>query len=239
MKPLSLYETALLAQTAYLDARFDVTRWDSYHADTDTRCVVSLHKQRGLVTVAFRGTFSMRNWLLNLRIKPAEGVHAGVSAAVDYHEQTILEYLLSVPWSYLLITGHSLGGGLANEFARRIYDAGYRGIKVVTFGAVRSHTKAVARECRTGHGRDTWRVVNNNDVVARLLGITYRHIGQVIYFDRRGHAHTRMPWGTKLWDGLAGRVRSPLADGISDHGMDDYIRLCAGVEIADFYKEKF
>jgi len=228
MRDLSPYEAATLAREAYLDARYDCRKWESYQASSDTRCVVTWQPEHQRLVVAFRGTFSLKNWFVNLKFRPREGVHRGIAAAVDYHEQTLLDYMLCVPWRELLLLGHSLGGGMANELASRIYDMGYRGLTVCTFGAVRCHSRAKAREIGTGSGRRTLRFINNNDLVGRLLGWRYKHVGRQVYFDRHGRPHKHMGFWLKLWDMIVGRLRNPIADGISDHDMDVYIRLCVG-----------
>jgi hypothetical protein len=184
------------------------------------------------VVVAFRGTFSLRNWFTNFRIRAKGGCHRGISEAVDYHLPSIKGVLMDVPWSHLWITGHSLGGAMAVEAGRRLWDEGFHDMTVVTFGAVRGHTRRRVRGMAGSVAKRCVRVVNNNDLVARLLGISYKHVGRVLYFDRRGRWHRHLPWAAKLWDAVAGRVRNPLTDGVGDHDMDDYIRLCAGMPMS-------
>ena len=49
-----------------------------------------------------------------------------------------------------------------------------------------------------------FRVVNNNDMVARLpLSLTYRHVGEVKYFDAQGLLHE----DPALWERLKSRVQ--------------------------------
>lgn len=225
---MTFFETAHLANLAYRSGfTTDYTR-TSYDAETDTRVVCCFDPRTQKLMLSFRGTFSLRNWVVNLKIGGKSGVHAGISAAIDRHEHALLKIMASFPHASILITGHSLGGALANEWGRRVWGLGYRSVTVVTFGAVRSHSKRLIQSGDMPAHR-TVRVVNNNDLVARLLGVSYDHIGKELYFDRKGRWHRHLPWWLKLWDAVSGRLRNPIADGISDHSMDDYIRLCAGV----------
>jgi len=228
---LTFYEAAHFASLPYRSGFSTSSARTSYDAGTDTRCVCTFEKRTQRLLVAFRGTYSIRNWFTNLQIGGRSGVHGGVSAAIDRHEEALLSIMQEFQThSSIVIVGHSLGGALANEWARRVWGLGYRSVTVITFGAVRAHSKRLVQSGDMP-GHRTVRVVNNNDIVARLLGASYDHIGKELYFDRKGRWHCHMPWYIKLWDMVAGGLRNPFADGISDHGMDDYLRLCAAVLI--------
>lgn len=227
---ISFYAAANLARAAYQSGASSQTTQVSYHADTDTRAVVTFDKKNQRLLVSFRGTYSLRNWFrVNFRFSSRDGCHKGVAEAIDYHAMVVQKWVETTPWSNMIIVGHSLGGALANELARRMWDLNFRNLLIVTFGAVRAHTKSVVQE--SSLGGLTVRVVNNNDLVSRILGWSFDHIGRVLYFDRKGRWHHKMPWWLKLWDALAGRLRNPGFDVISDHDMDEYVELCENIDL--------
>ena len=227
---MTFLEAAQYAQGAYRPSPGGRYVRDLYDRRRDTRVLCTFVPETQTLVIAFRGTASLRNWWgVNFLVRPREGVHRGIFAAVNVHEKELMKCLVTFPFARLVIVGHSLGGALANEFARRCHDMGYRQTTVVTFGAVRAHRKRWVR--MTGMGWRTVQVINNNDVVSRLLGVTYSHIGRLLYFDRHGRHHRHMPLLVRLWDRIAGRLRGGIFDGVTDHGMDDYVRNCAALDM--------
>lgn len=230
MEDISLLETAQIAKGAYDSSGYRIDRWHSYHKTTDTRAVVTLDREINRVTVAFRGTFSLRNWVTNLYFWPKDGVHRGVSKAVDYHYGSIQAYLRFLELNEglipeLIVVGHSLGGALAVELSGRLYEAGKKRIVVVTFGAVRAHKRRKALNYKAGVGRYTVRVTSNNDIVTRLLGFLYYHVGWRLHFDCKGMWHMEVSRWFLFKDCIKGRFRSPIGDSILDHSIESYVEL--------------
>ena len=228
MRNVSPYEASHMAKVAYTKSQWMKNRWDSYDDTTDTRVVVDYSPERNEVVLAFRGTFSLRNWVVNLSLWPTHGVHRGVDKAVDVHFEVIKQYLDTLDHPSIIIVGHSLGGALAVEFAHRLYQGGHRDLIVVTFGAVRAHTRKKAAELNATVGLYVLRVTSNNDIVPRILGLLYRHVqGAWLYFDRKGYWHLGVSNKFAWWDAIAGRIRNPFFDGLHDHNLDGYSRSAA------------
>ena len=85
-----------------------------------------------------------------------------------------------------------------------------------------------ARAFDTDFKDQTFRYVNNNDVVPRVPPrlTDYVHIGRVKYFDTHGGLHDELGWWEKLKDRLQGRwedLLKPGTDGIKDHDMERYL----------------
>jgi triacylglycerol lipase len=117
--------------------------------------------------LAFRGTTNLPDWLRNLdavRVplpeRPGIMVHRGFHSAFSVCQKEITEALGRVPNDLgLYITGHSLGGALAQiasaAFERNNLAACY------TYGSPRVGTETFDREVKCPH----YRLVNNWDVV--------------------------------------------------------------------------
>jgi hypothetical protein len=87
------------------------------------------------------------------------------------------------------ITGHSLGGALAELCAARAaLDGGIPVQGVYTFGQPRVGDGAFATAVETAIGGRIFRHVNHRDLVPRVpgFGMLYRHYGNQIYFDKSG-----------------------------------------------------
>ncbi|MBL4770641.1 MAG: lipase family protein [Planctomycetes bacterium] len=127
--------------------------------------------------LAFRGTAGLKDWLADFDAwltKEGSGrVHRGFQSTLDLAWDEVRE---RVGDRAIHLTGHSMGGSLATLAAIRLPGAR----TVTTFGAPRPGNAEFAASVLC----PVFRVVNNNDMVARLpLSLTYRHVGEVKYFD--------------------------------------------------------
>jgi len=139
-----------------------------------------------VTVVAFRGTrvHGVENLKTDLRflLAPGEGgrVHSGFLAALDLVWADLARHLeRAPPPGRVLFTGHSLGAALATLAAARRPERA----AVYTFGSPRVGDAAF----RDGYPLPAVRIVNHNDVVARLPPpLLYRHVGTLHYFDGDG-----------------------------------------------------
>ncbi|MDF1838061.1 MAG: lipase family protein [Planctomycetota bacterium] len=147
--------------------------------------------------LAFRGTAGRKDWLADLDAwltKDGSGrVHRGFQTTLDHAWDAVQE---RVGASEVHLSGHSMGGALATLAAKRLPGAR----TVTTFGAPRPGNQEFADSIPC----PVFRVVNNNDMVARLpLSMSYRHVGDLKYFDARGGLHE----DPALWDRLKSRFQ--------------------------------
>jgi triacylglycerol lipase len=192
-----------------------------------------------MVITAFRGTepVQMRDWLSDTTTPPWLGpadtglVHYGFaealravlpsvrSAIADLHdrEQTV--------W----FTGHSLGGALAMLAAAWMHfeDPNLSAQGVYTYGQPRTCNAALADAYDRALAGRTFRVVNNNDIVAQVPPEpVFRHVKDIRYIDSAGKVHDSMPVVSNLFDRAKGMTADPLAltcDGVRDHSMKAYM----------------
>jgi hypothetical protein len=160
--------------------------------------------------IIFRGSSADRDWLTNLDFAlrsaitnavlddkqldypdvygtSSSGVkmHTGFTKAYLAARSQIHDIVKSSNVSHWVVTGHSLGGALANLCA---VDLQYNfspevSVEVYTFGAPRIGNKAFS-ESYNRRVPDSWRFVNGNDVVSGLprRWQNYRHVDTRIRF---------------------------------------------------------
>jgi triacylglycerol lipase len=203
--------------------------------DTDLHGVVA--GGEGMAVLVFRGTDSLQEWLRDEVIlqKPGFGglVHKGFADALDTLwgelEPALAEVLSGRD---LWVAGHDLGGALAVLAAARLQEQGTNVEAVYTFGAPRVGNLAFFE----AYQPITYRLVNNNDVIAHVPAevvpvwgyhyYTYKHVGTLKYFDRHG----LLGEGSANWDLKKRLVREqllrlgqPTTQGFQDHLLSSYL----------------
>jgi len=140
--------------------------------------------------VAFRGTESTADWLSNLNLtpRPLPGigqVHAGFLGQFQALRPQLERLLQAHPHLPLVVTGHSLGGGIA-VLAAASWSATRPVRALYTYGQ-----PAVAKDAGSASAIGTslagayHRLVNDADIVPRVPP-AYRHAGHLLRFDSEG-----------------------------------------------------
>ncbi|KAJ9060181.1 hypothetical protein DSO57_1033576 [Entomophthora muscae] len=161
------------------------------HATLDTRAILAVNPPRKEIVLAFRGTQSKLNWVSNLIISqtlisvaPFASVHTGFKDIADAmapeYIQALHQLLATPTYSEydVVVTGHSLGGALAqlaSIHAHRKLKLGWERIKIVTFGQPRVGNLDFARWFNQQPVMYT-RVVNENDLVPHVPPIFTNYI---------------------------------------------------------------
>ena len=155
------------------------------------------------IVVAFRGTEPRQrlDWLADARFIPrdwAHGpghVHEGFKDALQavwsdpvQTSETLPQWLLAHNGRNVWITGHSLGGALAELCAARALSANLPVHGVYTFGQPRVGDEVFAMALHTALGSRTCRFINDRDIVPRvpLFTMKFRHYGGEVFFDHQG-----------------------------------------------------
>lgn len=153
------------------------------------------HRRPPFAVLVFRGTTGLRNWFLDLdvrpeRLAPRTAVHRGFMEALHQVWQVLQPQLadLSEP---LFMTGHSMGGALAQ------LAAWYHPPQAVyAIGAPRVGDAGFAARMATV---PIYRLVNGRDVVADLPPstrlLTFRAAGRMVHIDRKGRICEMKPGG--------------------------------------------
>jgi triacylglycerol lipase len=190
-----------------------------------------------LVVLIFRGVERLQEYLRDEAVlqKPGFGglVHKGFADAFAIlwpeAEGPLAELL---PGRDLWIAGHDLGGALAVLAAARLHEQGSSVEAVYTFGSPRVGNPAFF----AAYQPITYRLVNNNDVIAHVPAevtpiwgyhyYSYKHVGTLKYFDRHG----LLGEGTSDWTLKKQMVREQLLQlgqpptaWFQDHHLSSYL----------------
>ena len=151
------------------------------------------------ILVAFRGTDSKEDWQQNSKAlwpqRHALGgkTHRGFVAVSEQAKSIVFETLQDLGGGKrrVLITGHSLGGAVATEFAASLHAdpaPWAEDVEVVTFGAPRLGDERFESAYEQRAGGMHWWFVNSGDPVPHLPpnAMGYRHCGRLFWFNRSG-----------------------------------------------------
>ncbi|MBM2826651.1 MAG: Lipase 3 protein [Dehalococcoidia bacterium] len=230
-----LGKMALLAYSQPPEARsvtqsWGLTTFQSFETE-GTECFVTGNDDA--LIVAFRGTQDLRDWMTDVRISlvdvPGGKAHKGFRTALLYVWQDLWQYIQSERGRRgLWVTGHSLGGALANLLVAKLRleeDEPVNGL--YTFGQPRVGDRELARTFDFDFEPQTFRYVNNNDIVARVpfRSMGYSHVGLFKYFDEDGNQRD-MNWWDLVVERIKGEVKDllePGSDDLKDHALEGYI----------------
>lgn len=147
-----------------------------------------------LAMVTFRGTESASDWMSNLNVTtrtiPGVGpVHAGFLGQFQALQPELERLLQPRPKLPLLVTGHSLGGGIAVLAA--ITWASTRSVRALyTYGQPAVAKGNAASIIGTTLTERYHRLVNDADIVPRVPP-GYRHAGHLLHFDGQGRVTSK------------------------------------------------
>ena len=209
----------LWAKSQGLDGAFDFFSSAGLTRRCDTQGFVAENDQ--IILIAFRGTQPQEpvDWLSDFEAVhetwgfPVGKVHKGFYEAfraiwgVPIAGKEILpQRLLNRGSRTVWITGHSLGGALAEVCAAHTNFVSHMPVQgVYTFGQPRVGDEAFARAMHEAFGTRIVRFVNDKDIVPRvpLYGMGFRHYGSQIFFDHEQKQEN----GTPSIENLAGALR--------------------------------
>jgi hypothetical protein len=181
------------------------------------------------VIVAFRGTASLQNWIVDANAIPNSlGIHSGGYNAWQAIKRAILT-ILGRNTKPVYLAGHSLGGMLA---AIAVFDI--PNVKAIyTFGEPRNRTKHAIVS-----GIPHFRFVDKEDIVPHVPGLIagYRHRGHLIFFTFIGTVEIDPPVWKQLFMHSVGigidlyrlaQNKLPEWVAIKEHQMKRYYELLA------------
>ena len=183
----------------------------------DCRCMQSICFTEGeFAYLAFRGSESLGDWLYNFAALPwfQPRRHLGFEAGWRCLRRQVMHWLetLNRPNVALVLTGHSLGGAIAQLAALDFASQGRRISNVVTFGAPKMaflSTAEVYNATRANLdektlGSLTFCIVNQRDLVPRvppkLFG--FRNVGRGVLIDHEDRLHVGVEIESTLLDSI-------------------------------------
>ena len=199
--------------------------------EDNTQAFIAQDAEKMIISV--RGTDGLADAMTDINVDLVDGVGGQVHEGFNLSASRLWKFVMSAVRERgnrsLWITGHSLGAGIATILTARLVqqkDEPVNGLYV--YGMPRSGDKKFAKNFNNSFGDQTFRFVNNNDVVTRtpFRSMGYRHIGEFVYFDEHGAVRSDIGWWEKLLDRISGRWNDLFelgTDGIKDHGVDEYV----------------
>ncbi|EOD50331.1 putative lipase precursor protein [Neofusicoccum parvum UCRNP2] len=159
---------------------------------TDTTGFVAVDKTNSLIVVSFRGSRSIQNWIANFDFATTATTicsgcpgHSGFWASWLEAKKLVVPAVQAArtanPSYQIVVTGHSLGGAVADFAAADLRNSGYS-VALYTFGAPRIGPAAIS-DYITNQAGGNYRVTHLNDPVPRLptLNMGYVHISPEYY----------------------------------------------------------
>lgn len=249
----SCRELAYICEMSYLDSEVNIhanlkdvdKQYNSVkivEVDNFAALVVS---HNSFLVVAFRGPDDIRSWLANIqtnstnKFEPCLGMCGNFQ--IDFYgaAQTIYASVTKAIDQYIkkketpvYITGHSLGGAIANVFAvemlnrQRIDYVGFE--RLVTFGAPRVAERETAKAMNRLFLENHYRVAHCLDPVPQVpTKFRFQHAGKLVYINRRG---VPMFGSTMLYRLYDGRAFDSLMGGVGrqdplkSHEIQSYVR---------------
>jgi triacylglycerol lipase len=190
------------------------------------------HNEHDII-ISCRGTERNLNDLMSdldiTLVNPAHGkglVHRGFRNSVDRIWPKLSEYLKKIQASHdIWITGHSLGGGMANIIAMYLHASKElkNSTTLFTYGAPAAGDQVFVDYLTLMHVNHC-RFVNNSDIVPRLLGGLYKHHSKMIFINSKGEVtgNNDLLMITSAWHLVKGLIK--LSAGfIDDHNLSRYI----------------
>jgi hypothetical protein len=226
-------------------------------SESDAECITFTQiRKRNTFHVTFIGSNSKEDWIADLDFIPIKlnmqaslteeclqnhdhsgfklhrGIHYQFMKLYPHLKEKVNEFFCcsnNYCEHEIVISGHSLGGGLAIMAAIYLYHymielrRPHVQIKIITIGAPRVLNKALANWYNTHLAKNTWRIVNHYDSIPNLPVeehlFEYTHVNATIVYIKNGALLSRTPNERSLID----RIRS-LRAGFTTHGIDAYIK---------------
>jgi len=227
-----------LAYNSKSNINYNLTEYALTHVsspETDTQGYIAVDDKD--LFIVFRGSTNLDDWLTNL---DTDFVMCGAKLNLEQHEgfytayKSVKEQISSVVKDNLdkniYITGHSLGGALANLCAVDLHlNEGIVIEGMYSFGSPRVYSERSAAYINQLMRPLLHRVVNNNDVVAHVPPefADYSHNGILTYIEESGELHTdeNLSWWRLTQYSLVGMLSDIGefgADSFKDHAVGDY-----------------
>lgn len=144
------------------------------------------------ITIIFRGSESFTDWIYDFKIKKESVIDDNIKVHKGMYDQlhdnnvfdklieTIKNLILEYKDYNIIITGHSLGGGLSILFGFELSHIINNDINVITFASPRVGNYEFKNSVDKKENLFIYRFCNYRDIVTALPMINYYHVGNVI-----------------------------------------------------------
>ena len=233
--PQVLYQFAEIARLIYKEPwemedkamSWEMEHFDYFHQE-ETRAF--LCSNENVAVICFRGINrnSLTSILDGVNIQFSETawgkIHQGVELALDEIWEPLLARITKTLYGQkIILTGHSLGGALAQLSCVRLMDLGVPLANLCTFGAPALGDKNFSNQFNFRFPERFFRVVNEGDGVVDLPseGMGYYHSGIGLEFNEENQL---LPVGRESGGFLEGL--GELIEARENHSMETYLQKC-------------
>lgn len=194
----------------------------TFFSEKDTQGFIASDDK--VAILSFRGSQSAGDWLIDIDIRTTEReyegetviVHNGFARGYDAVASVIQNKLAEIKAEQLWITGHSLGGALANLAGAELLEFADQVLGIYTFGQPKVGRGEYDHLLKAQYKGKYFRFVNDTDLVPRLPR-KYHHNGNLLQFDAEGILPTSDDGSVVInadsWKSL------PKVDGVSTRGL--------------------
>lgn len=188
-----------------------------------------IESREGELLVAMRGTVGWRDWLTDGNMGYARGptghtVHSGFNDTFNSLIDQLVTATGGTTPTAVHCVGHSLGGALASLTAAHLTQAGFRNIRLYTFGSPRVGLSPFSRYLQRQIGAgNIYRVYHDCDPVSMVPIFPYQHVpfsgtiypltwgGGMLFYESHFMANYVEAVAGATWDSLAAEPVDPLA----------------------------
>ncbi|MBF0572015.1 MAG: lipase family protein [Candidatus Omnitrophica bacterium] len=237
---------AQLSQLAYqplgqisgqLKTQYNLPQYQFFDVqETDTHVFLAANEK--MIVLAFRGTQSIENWLMDFKtaLVPSKvgKIHYGFNEALKSVWNNLYETICA--WKgqaqTLWVTGHSLGGALAALTVDWLTEQDVNVDGLYTYGQPRVGDKDFANNFNTKTNGYVFRFVNDADIVPRVPPPPgYKHTEAVCFLDNKGNIHRNkfflnwfFSYSEDVAIGSTDGYKRQHPGGIDDHDLNYYIK---------------
>jgi hypothetical protein len=190
---LTTHSKDLLQHIPDISSGMVTSFWNNRVSDLQAGITLSLSHRR--ITVVFRGSESLTDWLIDFRLCRTEAEYGYVHSGFHYQLHhggvggEILDEVCKLKNTYpsfsIFVTGHSLGGALATLFS---YELSVRlptdNIQLINFGSPRVGDAIFQKNFDSKVNLFCLRVTNHRDPITVLPIWGYTHVGQEVLLSR-------------------------------------------------------
>ena len=245
------YNCCLLSKAAYLPVELvghqlkEEWGMSDFKQFSNQNCKGFIASSDQVTVMSFTGSeFDLDTWQENIDALFSPGpfgsddrVHRGFNLGVSQIKDDLITKIETLKYNGtpLFITGHSLGGAIANIFAAHLFHKEIKPYSIYTFGAPRVGCKKFKQLYNYISKERSFRVVNRHDVVPRTPPRLSRfdHVGELHYIDPSGTIQKGISAWRRLLLYLDPSGKSPkthikeiikrLPNAIEDHSLDNYL----------------